>query len=70
MLEKKVYDVVYVSDFKRPIIQPHFCREFGCYGTNKNHGFTWEEARDILIDYYEKEIEYLLKIKSGEIDIY
>ena len=42
------WDICYGSGM--PTIQAHFCREWdseggGCYGTNPDHGYTWEEAR-------------------------
>lgn len=31
-----------------PEIEPHYCREWdehgGCYGTNPQHGYTWDQA--------------------------
>lgn len=49
------YDVIYTG-FKGPYIDFHFCREWDgdkdCYGTNPDHGFTWEEARDEVIKYW------------------
>lgn len=52
------YDVIYTS--KQCYIQPHFCREWdedgGCYGTNPYHGFTFEEAKREVINYYQLRI--------------
>jgi len=41
----------------------HFCREWdekgnGCYGTNPNHGFSWEEAREEVARFYEQRAAY------------
>ena len=40
----------------------HFCREWdesgGCYGTNKNHGFTFAEAKQEVIAHLKSEIEW------------
>lgn len=39
-------------------IDAHFCREWtadgGCYGTNPDHGFTFDEACDQVAEYYER----------------
>ena len=40
------FDVVRRED--STTIEPHFCSKFGCYGTNPNHGYTLEEACDII----------------------
>ena len=49
------YDVIYAEH--HTYVEPHFCREWdgdgGCYGTNPNHGETWEDARKVVADYYE-----------------
>ena len=46
------YDIVH-DGRGAPRPEPHFCRTFemaadgeevGCYGTNPNHGYTWEEV--------------------------
>jgi hypothetical protein len=51
---KHRYDVVY--DVNGPILTFHFCREWdengGCYGTNPDHGFTFEEAKEIVLEHY------------------
>lgn len=59
------YDVVYAGI--AITIEPHFCRDWepnesgefvGCYGTNPNHGYTFEEAKKECIKLLEKEISY------------
>ncbi len=39
-------------------IDYHFCREWdqdgGCYGTNPNHGFSFEEAREMVASWHEE----------------
>jgi hypothetical protein len=51
------YDVCYHGD--RVTIEPHFCREWdedgGCYGTNPDHGYSWEEAREQIANWYESQ---------------
>jgi hypothetical protein len=44
------YDIVYTKD--GPKIEPHFCRQWdedgGCYGTNPLHGYSKEQADEIV----------------------
>jgi hypothetical protein len=42
------YDISY-TQYGMSIV-PHFCREYGCYGTNKTHGMTYEEAMKYIIN--------------------
>jgi len=45
------FDVIYSCT-----IEPHFCRswdeEGGCYGTNPNHGVSFEEACNEVAEFY------------------
>lgn len=52
------WDVIYRENDVN--IEPHFCRDDGCYGTNLTHGFTFDEAKQHLIDFHETVIEELL----------
>lgn len=40
----------------------HFCRSWdgdkGCYGTNPDHGFTFEEAKKQIANYYREQAAY------------
>lgn len=40
-------------------IEPHFCRQWdedgGCYGTNPNHGYSFDEACDQVASYHEQQ---------------
>ena len=58
------FDVIY--DEKGVHIDYHFCREWvgdeGCYGTNDTHGFSFEEAREHLVKWYEEEVVRLRKM--------
>ena len=36
-----------------PDLEPHFCREYGCYGTDPDHGMTMEEAVNEIASWYE-----------------
>ena len=50
------FDIFYGNNYE-VYAEPHFCREWedkgGCYGTNPEHGFTWEEVCQECIDHYE-----------------
>jgi len=48
------YDVVYGGSIDHPYCgtQPHFCREIDCFGSNKEHGYTWKEARKQVAAWY------------------
>lgn len=56
---KMRFDVCYHAD--HVTIEPHFCRswddEGGCYGTNPNHGYSFEEACDQVAEWYESQAE-------------
>ena len=51
------FDVCYHKD--HATIEPHFCRQWdedgGCYGTNPEHGLSFEEACDQVAEYHERE---------------
>lgn len=56
------FDVVYESG--RCTIAPHFCREWtidasgaevGCYGTNPEHGMSFDAACGHVADWYEQQ---------------
>lgn len=48
----------------------HFCREWdndeGCYGTNPNHGYSFEEAKQEIVRFYERQAAYWQKITPDE----
>lgn len=52
------FDITY---FGNPMLEPHFCRgwdgETGCYGTNPDHGLSFDEAKAEVISYHRKQIE-------------
>jgi len=54
---KTRFDVVYRAH--DVIIEPHFCREWsengGCYGTDPDHGYSFDEACDIVAQWYEEQ---------------
>ena len=47
------YDIIYTGNSIE--IEPHFCRIWdengGCYGTNEEHGMSWDEAKRHVIEY-------------------
>lgn len=52
------YDVIYGPGEHQCAVAEHFCREWddngGCYGTNPTHGFTWEDARAEVAEFYAR----------------
>ena len=70
MSEETRWDVVYGPKARQCYIQPHFCREWdrdgGCYGTNPDHGCSFEEARDIMVEYYKMLAESIGNLKGEE----
>jgi mannose/cellobiose epimerase-like protein (N-acyl-D-glucosamine 2-epimerase family) len=58
MSEANRYDVIYGPAANECRVESHFCREWdtegGCYGTNPGHGFTWEEARAMVAEFYKR----------------
>ena len=47
------FDVVYYDT--HVTIEPHFCREEDCFGSNEDHGFTLEEACKQVSDWYAEQ---------------
>ena len=60
MMDIPRFDVIFERDGVR--LDYHFCREWddkgGCYGTDPNHGYTFDEAKKEVADYYRKLAEY------------
>jgi hypothetical protein len=54
---KQRFDIAYHAE--HATIEPHFCRswddEGGCYGTNPDHGYSFEEACDQVATWYEQQ---------------
>ena len=63
-MKKPRFDIVYGENYVR--LDYHFCREWddegGCYGTNPNHGLSWDEAKQEMIAYLQGQIEYWQKL--------
>lgn len=75
MTSEQKYDVIYGPDTVS--IEPHFCREWGCFGSNPEHGYTLEEAADKCAEYHEKEAEmfrdgshYLLDFYKSQTELH
>lgn len=51
------FDVCYGGD--NCTIAPHFCREWdgnkGCFGTNAEHGLSFDDACDEVAEWHEKQ---------------
>ena len=62
------FDVIYDSHGAH--LDRHFCREWtdgeGCYGTNPDHGFTFDEAKEHVAKWYEDMAEYWRKLTLTE----
>lgn len=64
MIVKDRFDVYYKGN--RAWIEPHFCREYGCFGSDKFHGMSFEEAKSNLVEYYKRHAEYVRGVKKGD----
>jgi len=58
MQKEPKFDVVYHKDYVT--INYHFCRELdengdGCHGTNPDHGYTLEQAIEIVAIWHENQ---------------
>lgn len=53
MSEEQRFDIVYKGTGECTV-EPHFCRDYDCFGTNPDHGYTLEEACNIVTEYYEE----------------
>ena len=62
------YDVVYGKGI--PQIEPHFCRYFedgvGCFGTNPNHGYTFDEAKHEVVEWLYSQAKNLKEITEEQ----
>ena len=38
-------------------IDYHFCREVGCHGTDDTHGYTFDEAKEVVVRSLERELK-------------
>lgn len=59
LIPKMRFDVCYPSEHAS--IEPHFCREWdedgGCYGTNPEHGYSFEEACDEMARWHQQQVD-------------
>ena len=63
------YDVIY--DKNGIHLDYHFCREFdenmdGCFGTNEDHGFSFEEAKEEVAIWHEQRAKDIRSITAGD----
>ena len=65
------YDLIYGAS-QVPHIEHHFCREVddgfgnGCFGTNLDHGYTWDEVIQALVDWHAWAIERIAQAREEE----
>ena len=49
------FDVIFGE--KEVAIDYHFCREDDCFGTNDTHGYTFHEAKKIVVSHLKERLE-------------
>lgn len=51
-------------------IEPHFCREWdedgGCYGTNPDHGYSFDDACRQVADWHEQQASLWRQHKAAD----
>jgi hypothetical protein len=56
-MSEQRYDVTYFPN--HTTVEPHFCRDWddsgGCYGTNPDHGYSFDDACDQVAEWYEQQ---------------
>lgn len=62
------YDVVYYPHYTT--IEPHFCRDYDCFGSNEEHGYTLEEACLEVAQWYLEQAERWLNQSHPDIQFY
>tara|TARA_Y100000034_G_C6758067_1_gene337435 strand:- start:518 stop:763 length:246 start_codon:yes stop_codon:yes gene_type:complete len=55
MIYDRRFDIIWSSS--APDVQLHFCREWGCYGTNPDHGLTEHEVVKHMVKWHKEQIE-------------
>ena len=40
------------------MVEPHFCRDYDCFGSNPDHGYSFEEAKEDIIKSLQSEIDW------------
>jgi hypothetical protein len=62
---------VYFSD--KCYIEYHFCREWddegGCFGTNPHHGFSFDEAKAQVAEWYERQAKEWREMTLNEWEV-
>ena len=51
------FDVTFLQRKLAISIDYHFCREVDCHGTNDTHGYTFDEAKEVVVRYIERELK-------------
>lgn len=68
MSETSRFDISYREH--GPTVDYHFCREWdddgGCYGTREDHGFSFEEAKQAMIEWHRSEADRWAKMTLKE----
>ena len=49
------FDVIF--DGSKVSIDYHFCRDHDCFGTNDSHGFSFKEAKEVVVKHLEEELK-------------
>ena len=49
------FDITFTRDGAS--IDYHFCKEEECFGTNEDHGYSFDEAKEAVTHYLEKELK-------------
>ena len=63
----KRYDIVFSPE---GLVYPesHFCRYIDCFGSNEDHGYSWEEAKEQMILYYKSKVEEWENMEENDYD--
>ena len=62
------FDIVYTE--RGPEVEPHFCRDHDCFGTNTDHGMTLEEAAEEIADWYSEQAALYSTMTHGKLKTY
>ena len=49
-----------------PTIEPHFCRSDDCYGSNPDHGVSFEDAKEHLVGVLKSQAEWWGSVTEAE----
>lgn len=54
-MPKETFDIVHHGT--HVTIEPHFCREIDCFGTNPDHGYSFEDACEEVAKWHDMQAE-------------